>query len=74
MESMISEYSSQYSSSRPVTSFKNGIRAQINNEETSFSNLSNYSKNMPSERQMKESKRLFTKCISEMNSEKKRCS
>jgi len=32
MESMISDFSSQYSSNRPVTSFKNGYRGAINNE------------------------------------------
>ena len=39
-----------------------------------MSNLSNVSKQQTVEKGMKESKRLFTKCISEMNSEKKRIS
>jgi hypothetical protein len=69
---MISDFSSQYSSNRPVTSFKNCYRGTVNNEETSFSTLSNRSKGITTDRNMKESKRLFTKCIQEMNSEKKK--
>jgi hypothetical protein len=65
---------SQYQSNRPLPSSKVGYRGEQPNEETSFCNLSNFSKDNTSERTMKESKRLFTKCISEMNSEKRRLS
>lgn len=63
IESMISDFSSQYSSNRPVTSFRNGYRGAVNNEEASFSTLSEHSKCITTDRNMKESKRLFTKCI-----------
>ena len=53
IESFISEFSSQYSSHRPVTSFKNTFKGVINNEETSFSNLSKYSKGITTDRNMK---------------------
>ena len=53
IESMISDFSSQYSSNRPVTSCKNGYRGVVNNEEASFSNLSNHSKTITTDRNMK---------------------
>lgn len=58
----------KYVDSRPLRGGKFGYRGDCTTEGTSFCNFSAFSRDVP----MKESKNLFTKCISEMNSAKRR--
>ena len=71
LESLVSDFGSKYDSNFTVSNTKRGQGTECTRQEASFSQLSSFSQHCPTDRTMKESKRLFTKCISEMNSGKK---
>ena len=71
---MISDFSSNYGQKSPQASSRLMYQGNCPNEDVSFSTLGQLSKQNPSKRGIKESKGLFGKCISEINSEKKRIS